>query len=86
MGTLVDRYGDTGGTFVAPVGTPYEMRSLPYIENSAAYHVYRVIKPIPNVYSGEIAAAFGQLGGGTQYKLPNTIEWSLNEYLEEVTP
>lgn len=86
VGTLVDRYGDTGGTFVAPVGTPYEMRSLPYIENSAAYHVYRVIKPIPNVYSGEIAAAFGQLGGGTQYKLPNTIEWSLNEYLEEVTP
>ena len=86
VGTLVDRYGDTGGTFVAPVGTPYEMRSLPYIENSAAYHVYRVIKPIPNVYSGEIAAAFGQLGGGTQYKLPNTIEWFLNEYLEEVTP
>ena len=28
-GVLIDRYGDTGGTFTAPKGTPYKMRSLP---------------------------------------------------------
>ncbi|EQL01524.1 hypothetical protein OCS_02757 [Ophiocordyceps sinensis CO18] len=28
-GTLVDRFGAEGGTFVSPCGTPYEKRSLP---------------------------------------------------------
>ena len=36
-------------------GTPYEQRSLPYIENPNAYHRYEVIKPIENVTMSEIA-------------------------------
>ena len=28
VGTLVDRYGYQGGTFVSPVGTPYPMRAF----------------------------------------------------------
>ena len=37
-GTLVDRYGSTRGTFVAPEGTPFVNRALPsYYENSVPY-------------------------------------------------
>lgn len=28
-GTLVDRFGGEGGSFLSPCGTPYEKRSLP---------------------------------------------------------
>lgn len=52
--TLIDRYGAPNGSFVAPAGTLYEMRSLPYFENPYAYHEYRVIEPIENVKMGEL--------------------------------
>ena len=84
-GVLIDRYGGPGGDFTAPKGTPYKMRSLPYYKNQNVYHIYRVIKPIENVEAGRIAPAFGEPGGGTQYKLPAPIEKLLDEYLEEVT-
>lgn len=61
------------------------MRSLPYYENPNAYHVYRVIKPIENVEAGTIAPAFGEWGGGVQYRLPSKIDKLIkNGYLEEV--
>ena len=61
------------------------MRSLPYYENPNAYHVYRVIKPIENVEAGRIAPAFGEWGGGIQYRLPSNIDKLIkNGYLEEV--
>lgn len=85
VGALIDRYGGPGGDFTAPKGTPYKMRSLPYYKNQNVYHVYRVIKPIENVEAGRIAPAFGEQGGGIQYKLPAPIEKLLDEYLEEVT-
>ena len=84
-GVLIDRYGGPGGDFTAPKGTPYKMRSLPYYKNQNVYHIYRVIKPIENVEAGTIAPAFGEPGGGIQYKLPAPIEKLLGEYLEEVT-
>ena len=85
VGALIDRYGGPGGDFTAPKGTPYKMRSLPYYKNQNVYHVYRVIKPIENVEAGTIAPAFGEPGGGIQYKLPAPIEKLPGEYLEEVT-
>lgn len=85
VGALIDRYGGPGGDFTAPKGTPYKMRSLPYYKNQNVYHIYRVIKPIENVEAGTIAPAFGEPGGGIQYKLPAPIEKLLGEYLEEVT-
>ena len=39
-GALIDRYGEPGGDFTAPKGTPYKMRSLPYYKNQNVYHVY----------------------------------------------
>ena len=85
VGALIDRYGGPGGDFTAPRGTPYKMRSLPYYKNQNVYHIYRVIKPIENVKAERIAPAFGEPGGGIQYKLPAPIEKLLDEYLEEVT-
>ena len=85
VGALIDRYGGPGGDFTAPKGTPYKMRSLPYYKNQNVYHVYRVIKPIENVEAGRIAPAFGERGGGIQYRLPTNIkELTENGYLEEV--
>lgn len=85
VGALIDRYGGPGGDFTAPKGTPYKMRSLPYYKNQNVYHVYRVIKPIENVEAGRIAPAFGERGGGIQYRLPTNIKELLeNGYLEEV--
>lgn len=40
MGTLIDRYGEIYGDYAAPYGTPYEQRSIPYIQNSHAYTMY----------------------------------------------
>ena len=85
VGALIDRYGGPGGDFTALKGTPYKMRSLPYYKNQNVYHVYRVIKPIENVEAGRIAPAFGERGGGMQYRLPTNIKELIeNGYLEEV--
>ncbi|WZY01313.1 glycohydrolase toxin TNT-related protein [Bacillus sp. FSL W7-1360] len=65
-GMVIDRYGDPGGSFLSPAGTPYEMRALALHSDSAPYYQYRVKKPLP-VESGEIAPWFDRPGGGTQY-------------------
>jgi hypothetical protein len=43
-------------------------------QEAADYHEYTVIKDIPGVQQVEVAPWFGQPGGGTQYRLPDTIE------------
>ena len=82
---MIDRYGNPRGSYTSPVGTSYEARALPYIENPNAYHQYRVIKPIENVSMGEIVPAFKQPGGGIQYELPNSVEYLIEKgYLEVI--
>ena len=77
-GTLIDRYGMEGGTFAAPVGTPFPMRSLPLDTLSQPYNVYEVVQPISDVKSGLTAPWFGQPGLGIQYELSNPIEELIN--------
>ena len=85
QGATIDRYGNKYGSYVTPVGTSYEQRALPYVENSNAYHKYEVLKPIDNVTKGEIAPAFNQLGGGIQYELPSSIKQLLKDnFLKEI--
>ena len=73
------------GKYVSPFGVPYTQRSLPYVENPKAYHVYLVKKDIVGVTSSKIAKAFNGTGGGTQYELPLTIRELLTDgYLVEV--
>lgn len=82
---IVDRYGDSGGSFVSPRGTSIGERSLPIESRGDVYHVYRIKKDIEGVLSGRTGAWFEQPGGGWQYKLPNRI-MDLSDYLEEVEP
>ena len=85
VGTLVDRYGYPGGTFVSPVGTPYPMRALPPGSNQKPYTIYRVLKPIDNVAASKIMPWFGEIGLGTQYELPKSVKSYIESgHLEEV--
>ncbi|OAA34910.1 hemagluttinin repeat family protein [Beauveria brongniartii RCEF 3172] len=77
-GDKVDRVGHENGTFLAPLGTPYEQRSLvpanlatnPKTSDGTLYnyHVYEVIKNL-TVEAGPIAPWFEQPGNGIQYHL-----------------
>ncbi|BCJ59244.1 TNT domain-containing protein [Micromonospora endophytica] len=81
-GYRLDRFGFTGGAFLAPLGTPFNARSLaPQSLNTpptppattppaplANYHTYCVLKPF-DVDSGPIAPWFAQPGLGTQFQL-----------------
>jgi len=88
VGTRLDRYGEPGGSFLAPKGTPYGERALAPGAKSEKYYEYEVVKPLP-VMQGKIAPAFGEPGGGIQI-LPNmeqrvNIEWLINNgYLRKV--
>ncbi|MFI7210459.1 TNT domain-containing protein [Micromonospora maritima] len=74
-GYRLDRFGFSGGAFLAPLGTPFSSRALtPQSLNTPAnaplanYHVYCVVKPF-TVDSGPIASWFAQPGLGTQFQL-----------------
>jgi len=71
-GSIIDRYGHEGGSFVSPAGTPFEMRALPLTTNKGALNTYKVLKPI-DVETATIAPAFNQIGLGTQHKLSNSV-------------
>ena len=78
VGTLVDRYGYSGGT-------PYPMRALPPGSNQKPYTIYKVLKPIDNVAASRIMPWFGEIGLGTQYELPKSIKSYIESgHLEEV--
>ena len=82
-GTRLDRFGYPGGSFLAPVGTPFAERSLPPQNLNTPedapqsnYHVYCVVKPF-TVSTGPTAPWFGQPGLGVQYKLELTyLPWA----------
>jgi len=88
IGTRLDRYGEPGGSFLAPKGTPYEQRSLAPGARAEKYYEYEVVKPLPAI-QGKIAPAFGEPGGGLQI-LPNmqervNVDWLVkNGYLREI--
>lgn len=82
--TMIDRYGYNGGRFTAPLGTPYEKRSLfPGTKEEKPYHIFEVKKKV-KVKEGVTAAWFDEPGGGIQYVFDNSIEYYLgNGTLEE---
>ena len=71
-GTLVDRYGYDGGTFVSPKGTPYTEKALPTGTDMKPYTVFEVVKPV-ETQAGKIAPWFGEKGGGIQYEFIQKI-------------
>jgi hypothetical protein len=72
-GELISRYGQPGGTFLAPKGTPFEMRGLPPSLSSLKPNIYQVVKPI-EVLKGRSVPAFGYIGMGIQYELPVSVQ------------
>jgi filamentous hemagglutinin len=91
VGTSLDRYGAEKGGFLAPKGTPGDQRALAPGSIADGYRGYEVIKPLP-IKSGQTAPAFGQSGGGVQYKIINpetgkaaSVQWLLdNKYIRDV--
>jgi len=69
----IDRYGHEGDSFVSPEGISYGARSLAPGTELKPYNVNEIVKPI-DAMGGKIAPWFDQPGGGTQYKLFNTIQ------------
>lgn len=81
-GTKIIRYGNEIGRYTAPIGTTYEMLSLPYVKETIEYHEYNVVEPTKvkcEVSKGIVASAFGQVGGGVQYKHQKSIAKLLEE-------
>ncbi|MGW6378992.1 TNT domain-containing protein [Rhodococcus sp. NPDC055112] len=72
-GTIIDRFGDPDGAYLAPDGIPFSDRALPPDSLGTQYHQYRVTGvPLPDSWRIEasvIAPGFGQPGGGVQYRL-----------------
>jgi hypothetical protein len=79
-GMQLDRFGNPDGSYFSPVGTPYDMRALPYVCRDLTYTAYRVDRPLV-VQSGTAAPWFGEPGGAIQYQTAQTTA-HLKGYLE----
>ena len=73
-GTILQRFGGTGGSYVAPYYTAPMSLSLPYAQlpNMNNPQLY-ILNQSLEVTAGTAAPWFGQYGGGTQYLLPQAI-------------
>ena len=74
-GTIIQRIGGTGGTYVAPYFTDPMSLSLPYNQLPIMNQIdLYIVNQELTVQAGTVAPWFGQYGGGTQYILPYTIQ------------
>ena len=80
-GDVIDRYGGDYGNFASPDGTHYPQRALPVENLTQPYYRYRVLRPLPT-NKGVVAPAFGEPGGGIQYR----FEYPISHYLSAVPP
>lgn len=84
-GFSIDRYGDDLGHFSASMGDEIGSRSLSPGTAAEKYRRYEVVKPIPNVDSAVTAPAFGQTGGGMQFRFVQPLRWYVeNGCLKEI--
>lgn len=72
-GTVLDRFGNPGGSYLSPAGTLFGDRALPPTSAGADYRQYEVTaEPLPpgwRIEAAQIAPWFGQPGGGVQYRI-----------------
>ncbi len=76
-GTGIDRFGAPSGSFVSPQGVPLPHRALP-ASTSGSPKYYTLLEDIPGVQQGTIMPWFGQPGMGKQYKLPESLQYYLD--------
>jgi hypothetical protein len=83
-GTVIDRFGQPGGQFLAPAGASYMGRAVPYDRLKMPYYRYVVLRPL-RVKAGKAAPWFDQPGGGIQYKTDGKVQDLLARgYLKQV--
>jgi Tuberculosis necrotizing toxin len=71
-GDVLDRFGDEGGRYFSPDGTPFEARSLPPDSLGKPYLRMRLASELPanwKIEVSEVAPAFGRDGGGLQIRI-----------------
>ncbi|WP_420800895.1 TNT domain-containing protein [Pseudomonas cavernicola] len=74
---LVDRYGETSGRYISPVGVPLDARALSNVPTSPP-SVYSVDGVIEGVERANAAGWFDQRGTGIQDKLPGRVQYYLD--------
>ena len=72
-GQVIDRFGDLRGSYFSPSNTPVQMRSLPPNADLSKYTQFEVLKSF-HVQQSQISPAFGQIGGGIQFKSYVSVE------------
>ena len=72
-GTVIDRFGQPSGNFLAPADSSYMGRAVPYDRLKMPYYRYQVVKPL-HVQAGKAAPWFDQPGGGIQYKAGERVQ------------
>jgi hypothetical protein len=72
-GTVIDRFGQPTGNFLAPADASYMGRAVPYDRLKMPYYRYEVVKPL-RVQAGKAAPWFDQPGGGMQYKTSERVQ------------
>jgi hypothetical protein len=71
-GNILDRFGDEGGRYFSPDGTPFEARALPPDSLGKPYLRMRLSDELPSgwrIEVSEVAPAFGRDGGGLQIRI-----------------
>lgn len=88
-GTVIDRFGYPGGTYLSPEGVPFAERALPPESALKPYYQYVVNNPtaLPpgwHIEESQAAAWFHQPGGGAQYRIisPPGVDPSVDELVE----
>jgi len=83
-GTVIDRFGQPTGIFLAPVDASYMGRAVPYDRLKMPYYRYEVVRPL-RVQAGKAAPWFDQPGGGIQYKTVERVQVLVERgYLKQV--
>ena len=83
-GTVIDRFGQPSGNFLAPADASYMGRAVPYDRLKMPYYRYKVTKPL-RVQAGKAAPWFDQPGGGLQYKTGERVQVLVERgYLRQV--
>jgi hypothetical protein len=86
-GNVLDRFGDDGGKYFSPDGTPFEARALPPDSLGKPYLRMRLTGELPEgwrIEVAEVAPAFGRDGGGLQIRVLDANHQAMRMYqLEE---
>ncbi len=86
-GQRIDRFGGSDfSRFFSPAGTPRWARALPPGTSNQPLRTFEVLKPF-EVEAGTVAPAYGELGLGTQFRTPVTLDVLIKRgIIREVIP